>query len=88
MFMKMIIGMFFAWGLVKRIWHRSVSTFITTNMLFAFVVIRELNITYAEELSYAVIVVGLLVLHYRAIFKEGNDKWSFRPINIQLWKVK
>ena len=80
MFMQMMIGMFFALAYVQRIWRKSVTTFIMSNMMFGFVVLQELK---EDVYGYALVTVCMAWMYYRAIFKESSDKWLSSSVKIQ-----
>lgn len=81
LFTQMIIGMFFALSYIQRIWKKSVTTFIMTNMMFGFIVLHETGET---EYGYALVIVCMTWMHYRAIFKPNDDLWMNHEIKIQL----
>jgi len=70
---EMIIGLFWALSYVQKIWKSSVTTAITVNMLFFYLLLQSFNEYFY---SYAIVIIGLMWLYYRAIFKPKNDHWS------------
>ena len=80
LFMQMIIGLFFSLSWVQKIWKKSVSTFIISNMMMIFIVLHNIK---EDAYGYAVVTTCLCWLYYRAIFKKGDDKWLMSDVKIQ-----
>ena len=78
-FMEMIVGLFFALSWIQKIWKKSVTTFIVTNMLMMYVVLHNLG---EDIYGYAVLTTCLSWLYYRSMFKRSNDKWLYKNITL------
>lgn len=78
-YMKIILSVFFALSYVFMIWRRSVTVFITSNMMFSFVFLHEIG---EDKIGYNIITVCMIWMFYRALCKEPTDKLKHGKINI------